>query len=123
MTTVILGFLFAIIGIIVGQFMPTVSYEYSKYLAIAIMAALDSIIGALSAKTQNKYDVYIFISGFFLNAVIAIIFTLIGENLNVDIYLAAIFVFVYRIFNNLAAIRRYIIGKVIDKKRNNKFIE
>ena len=34
-----------ILGCVVGSFMPTVGYEYSKYLAIAIMAALDSIIG------------------------------------------------------------------------------
>ena len=117
MTTVIYGTICAIFGCIVGSFLPTVGYEYSKYLAIAIMAALDSIIGAFSAKTQQKYDINIFITGFFLNAIIAIIFTMIGQNLDVDIYLAAIFVFVYRIFNNLSVIRRYFITKVIDKRK------
>lgn len=117
MTTFLMGILCVILGCAVGSFMPTVSYEYSKYLAIAIMAALDSIIGALSAKAQKKFDIYIFLSGFFVNAIIAIIFTMIGENLDVDIYLAAIFVFVYRIFNNLSVIRRYLIGKVIDKRK------
>lgn len=118
MTTFIYGLICVILGCIVGSFMPTVGYEYSKYLAIAIMAALDSIVGAFSAKTQNKYDIHIFISGFFLNAIIAIIFTMIGQNLDVDIYLAAIFVFVYRIFNNLSVIRRFFITKVIDKRKN-----
>ncbi len=119
MSTVIYGVICAILGCVVGSFMPTVGYEYSKYLAIAIMAALDSIVGAFSAKTQGKYDINIFITGFFLNAIIAIIFTMIGQNLDVDIYLAAIFVFVYRIFNNLSVIRRFFIAKVIDK-RNKK---
>ncbi len=118
MTTFIYGIACVLLGCIVGNFMPTVGYEYSKYLAIAIMAALDSIIGAFSAKTQDKYDINIFISGFFLNAIIAIIFTMIGQNLDVDIYLAAIFVFVYRIFNNLSVIRRFFITKVIDKRKN-----
>ena len=118
MTTIIYGIICVIFGCVVGTFMPTVGYEYSKYLAIAIMAALDSIIGAFAAKTQEKYDINIFITGFFLNAIIAIIFTMIGQNLDVDIYLAAIFVFVFRIFNNLSVIRRYFITKVIDKKKN-----
>ncbi|MBQ9279665.1 MAG: small basic family protein [Clostridia bacterium] len=115
--TFTLGLICVILGCVVGSFMPTISYVYSKYLAIAIMAALDSIIGALSSTTQNKFDMSVFISGFFVNAVIAIMFTMIGENLNVDIYLAAIFVFVYRIFNNLAVIRRHFIGKVVERKK------
>mgnify|MGYP002710182878 CR=1 FL=1 len=38
--------------------------------------------------------------------------TYLGEKLNVDIYLAAIFVFVGRMFNNLGFIRRYYIEKL-----------
>ena len=37
--------------------------------------------------------------------------TYLGQKLNVDIYLAAIFVFVWRMFNNLGIIRRYYIEK------------
>ena len=39
---------------------------------------------------------------------------------NVDIYLAAIFVFVSRMFTNLAIIRRYYIEKWTKKKEMNK---
>ena len=107
-----------LLGVLFGFVTPMIPYAYTKYTAIAIMAALDSIIGAFAAKTQEKYDINIFITGFFLNAIIAIIFTMIGQNLDVDIYLAAIFVFVFRIFNNLSVIRRYFIVKVIDKRKN-----
>ncbi len=117
MLTLVLGAISIVIGCVIGFQMPVVSYEYSKYLAIAIMAALDSTIGAFAAKTQEKYDYKIFISGFFTNAIIAILFTLIGENLDVDIYVAAIFVFVFRIFNNLSVIRRYIIEKFIATRK------
>ena len=41
--------------------------------------------------------------------------TLLGEKLNVDIYLAAIIVFVGRMFNNLAIIRRYYVEKWSEK--------
>ena len=62
----------------------------------------------------------IFVSGFFGNAILAIVLTYLGEKLNVDIYLAAIFVFVSRMFNNLGFIRRYYIEKLAEKKENKK---
>ena len=37
--------------------------------------------------------------------------TILGEKLNVDIYLAAIVVFVWRMFMNLGTIRRYYVEK------------
>ena len=39
----------------------------------------------------------------------------LGQKLNVDIYLAAIVVFVGRMFNNLASIRRYYIDRFSNK--------
>ena len=39
---IILG---CIIGAIVGNFAPIISYTYSGYLAIGIIAALDSVFG------------------------------------------------------------------------------
>ncbi len=111
MITILLGFISVILGCVAGYLIPTISFVYSKYLAIAIMAAIDSIIGAFASKTQGKFNMLIFLSGFFVNAIIAILFTLIVESLNVDIYLAAIFVFVYRIFNNLSIIRRFFVEK------------
>lgn len=122
MAMFILGSISIILGIIMGIAAPTVPYKYSNYVAIAIMAAIDSVAGALASKIQEKFNINVFISGFFINAVIAILFTLIGESLNVDIYLAAIFVFVYRIFNNLSVIRRYFIEeatKAIEKKKRD----
>ena len=118
------SFIIAIIcifaGIGFGILAPIVPYAYSNYLAIAIMAAFDSIIGALVAHTKNTFDLNIFVSGFFINALIAISFTMIGECLNVDIYLAAIFVFVFRIFNNLSIIRRFLLTE-FSKIRTEKY--
>lgn len=109
-------------GIILGFVAPLVPYAYMKYIAIAIIAAFDSIIGAWAAYSKDTFDLNIFVSGFFVNAVIAIALTMIGEALNADIYLAAIFVFVYRIFNNLSIIRRFLLEewskKKLKKKRN-----
>ena len=100
-----------ILGAIVGMNVPIISYTYSGYLAIAIVAALDSVFGAITSSIKGNFDLKIFISGFFGNALLSIALTWLGEKLNVDIYLAAIVVFVGRMFTNLAIIRRYYIDK------------
>ena len=120
MKSVIISIICVLGGVLLGFFAPTVPYVYMKYLAIAIMAAFDSIIGAWAAHTQNTFDLNIFATGFFVNAIIAIVFTMIGEALNVDIYSVAIFVFVFRIFNNLSIIRRYMLEGMSKKKIKNK---
>ena len=106
----------SLLGVFLGYFTPLIPYAYTKYTAIAIMAALDSLIGALNATMQKKYNMGIFVSGFFTNIFIAIAFTILGESLDVDISLAAIFVFVFRIFNNLSTIRRQILSNIGNKK-------
>ena len=116
MKSSIISIICIVAGVILGALAPTVPFAYSSYLAIAIMAAFDSIIGAWVAETKHTFDLAIFVSGFFINALIAILFTVIGESLNVDIYLAAIFVFVFRIFNNLSQIRRFVLGENAKKK-------
>ena len=107
-----------ILGAIIGMNAPIISYTYSSYLAIAIIAALDSVFGGIASVINKNFDLKIFISGFFGNAILAILLTILGQKLNVDIYLAAIVVFVWRMFLNLAIIRRYYV-----EKWSNKFKE
>ena len=109
---IILGCIF---GMLVGVNMPVVSYTYSSYVAIAIVAAMDTVLGGISSYIQKKFDIKIFITGFFGNAILSILLTYLGNNLNVDIYLAAVFVFVGRMFTNLAIIRRYYVEKISEK--------
>lgn len=100
-----------ILGAIVGIKVPTISYSYSSYLAIAIIAALDSVFGGISGTLKGEFDFKVFISGFFCNSILSIILTFLGNKLNVDIYLAAIVVFVGRMFINLTIIRKHYIDK------------
>lgn len=100
-----------ILGAILGMNSPLIPYTYSGYLAIAIMAALDTVFGGIKSILQKNFDMKIFVSGFFINAITAMLLTYLGSKLNVDIYLAAIIVFVGRIFTDMAIIRRYYIEK------------
>lgn len=112
-----------ILGAIIGMNSPIISYTYSSYLAIAIIAALDSVFGGIASVIKKNFDLKIFISGFFGNAILAILLTILGQKLNVDIYLAAIVVFVWRMFMNLGTIRRYYVEKwtgKLAKKQNEE---
>ena len=111
-----------ILGALIGMNAPMISYTYSSYLAIAIIAALDSVFGGITSVINKNFDLKIFVTGFFGNAILAILLTILGQKLNVDIYLAAIVVFVGRMFVNLAIIRRYYVDKWIKiiKKRKVK---
>lgn len=108
-----------LVGIILGVNAPAISYLYSDYLAISIIAALDSVFGGITATLKENFDFKIFVTGFFGNAILSILLTFLGNKLNVDIYLAAIVVFVGRMFNNLTIIRRFYLEKW-SKVRENK---
>ena len=108
-----------VLGVVLGINAPMISYTYSSYLAIAIIAALDSVFGGISSVIKKNFDLKIFITGFFGNAILSILLTILGQKLNVDIYLAAIVVFVGRMFTNLAIIRRYYVDKWTNKIPKN----
>ena len=102
---------FAIAGILTGiNFI--IPYAYSKYVAVAIIACLDTVFGALAANINKKFKINTFLSGFFGNAIIAMFLTYIGEKLNVDIYLGVVIVFSGRLLNNFAIIRRGFVEKI-----------
>lgn len=112
---------FVIAGVLMGLNVE-IPYSYSNYIAVAILACLDSVFGAFSANIEKKFDMKLFISGFFGNSIIATFLVLIGEKLNVDIYLAVVIVFSGRLLNNFAAIRRNFTNKIDEKaiKKSNE---
>ena len=105
-----------IIGALIGMNAPVISYTYSSYLSIAIIAALDTVFGGIASVVKKNFDLKIFLSGFFVNSILSILLTVLGQKLNVDIYLATIFVFISRMFNNLTIIRRYYVEKWSKKR-------
>jgi len=111
-----LPFLGLILGLTLGLLtdiqIPSV---YENYLSIAVLAALDTIVGGMRAHLQQVYDDKVFITGFFFNIALAIGLAFLGVHLGVDLYLAAIFAFGVRLFQNIAIIRRILIQKWEDR--------
>lgn len=101
-----------ILGLAIGWFSPfSVPVEYSKYLSVAILAALDSVLGGIRAAQENHFDSAVFLSGFFSNILLAGILAYVGDRIGVDLFLAAVVAFGVRLFNNLAIIRRHLINR------------
>lgn len=99
-----------LVGVLLGLVSNvTIDFALSRYSAVAILAALDSVLGAVRAELDGVYDNRIFISGFVVNALVAVILTFIGDRLSLDLYLVALITFGLRIFNNVALIRRHFI--------------
>jgi small basic protein len=106
-----------LIGILIGTLLPfQVPADIAKYISVSFLAGLDSVIGAVRADIEEKYDFLVFASGFVMNAVIAGVLTFMGDRLGVDLYLAALVTFGVRIFENLGWIRRDLISKYRDKQ-------
>ncbi len=97
-----------LVGILLGLVLNVnVGFELSRYSAVAILAALDSVLGAVRAELDGVYNNRIFVSGFVVNTIVAVLLTFIGDRLGLDLYLVALITFGLRIFQNVALIRRH----------------
>jgi small basic protein len=115
---IMLPLLGLIIGIVLGIFIPyDIPAAYSNYVAIAILAAIDSVFGGVLATLQKKFNLSVFLTGFFGNAILAAMLAYIGDKLGIQLYLAAVFAFGNRLFLNFAIIRRILLNK-LSKKDN-----
>jgi small basic protein len=111
------GWWIPILGLLIGLGLGTalsltVPAEYSRYTAMAILAGLDSVLGAVRAELDGDFDNRIFLTGFFTNIVLAGFLTFLGDRLGVELYIAAIVAFGVRMFNNLAIIRRQLLERL-----------
>ena len=82
-----------------------VPLSYASYLAVAVLAALDTVFGGIRSGLEHRFKSDIFFSGFFVNTVAAGFLAFIGDKIGVPLTLVASIVFGYRIFQNLSLIR------------------
>ncbi|HTS14452.1 MAG TPA: small basic family protein [Candidatus Sulfotelmatobacter sp.] len=97
-----------LLGVLLGLVLQvSVSFEFARYSAVAILASFDSVLGAIRAELDGTFNDRIFLSGFIVNALVAVLLTFLGDQLGLDLYLVALIAFGLRIFNNVALIRRH----------------
>lgn len=105
-----------ILGLILGQaYTFHIPPVYAKYLGVALLASMDSVLGGIRGVLEDKYDGMVFLTGFFSNAVLASSLTFIGDRVELPLYYTAIFVFGVRLFQNLAIVRRLLLDMLFAK--------
>ena len=99
-----------LIGLSIGYMSPIViPLAYTKLFSVALVAALDAAFGGLRSAISERFDKHVFVTGFFSNTLLAAALVFIGDRLGIDLYYVALLAFGFRIFKNLAVIRRYLL--------------
>lgn len=93
--------------------------DYASYLSLAALAGLDSIFGGIRAGIEGKFHDDIFLTGFVVNTLLAAGLAYLGDQIGVDLLLAAVVALGGRVFLNLSLIRRYWLTQASLKKREN----
>lgn len=98
-----------VVGVVAGLVLqPSVPAPLEPYVPIAIIAALDAVVGALRALGEKRFNDRVFVVSFLSNVLIAAAMVYLGDQLGVGSQLSTgvIVVLGMRIFANAAAIRR-----------------
>ena len=105
-------------GLLIGSISPIViPLAYTKLFSVALVAALDAAFGGLRSAISERFDKHVFVTGFFSNTLLAATLVFIGDRLGIDLYYVALLAFGFRIFKNLAVIRRYLLKDYRDGAR------
>jgi small basic protein len=101
-----------LVGIIVGLVLePAVPAWLQPYLPVAIVAALDAVVGATRALLDGVFRDRVFVISFLSNVFVAAVIVWIGDLLGVGAQMSTgvVVVLTMRIFSNAAAIRRHLL--------------
>ncbi len=122
-------FLLPLLALLAGFilfYMPLSGYSLAEnvapYTAIALLAGMDTVLGGWRAWLIDEFDEPVFVTGFFVNALLAAGLVALGERLGLQagfaegqisiMMIGAVVVFSSRIFNNLAVLRRLLIDRL-----------
>ena len=106
------------LGFAVVYFVPVkVPANLASYLSLAALAGLDSVLGGIRAGIEGKFHQDIFVSGFLVNTSLAVALAFLGDQIGVELWLAAVVLLGGRVFLNLSLIRRYWLTQAAASKK------
>lgn len=105
----------ALFGLVVGALVaivlqPTVPQDLGRYVAVAVVAAVDAGLGGVRSYLEHTFNDRIFVVAFLSNAALALFLVWVGDQLGADLVTAVGVVLGVRIFQNVAAVRRRVFG-------------
>ncbi|MBX6389340.1 MAG: small basic family protein [Frankia sp.] len=92
-------------GVLAG---PDAPGWLAPYLPVAVVAAIDALVGGLRAALERVFDDRVFVGSFLVNTAAAVLLAALGERLGVGgpLTTAVLIVFGIRIFTNVTSLRR-----------------
>jgi small basic protein len=97
--------------------LPAITGLSAEYLAVACLAGLDSICGGVRAGLEGKFHNDVFATGFISNTIIVFFLAWLGDQIGINLVLAAVVVLGARVFTNLSLIRRYALTRWQDRQQ------
>ncbi len=92
-----------------------------EFVGVAALAGIDTVFGGMRAALEGRFRNDLFVTGFFLNIVLAVALVALGFAIGVgELYLAAVITFGSRLFLNLSLIRRHYITRLADAKERKR---
>lgn len=101
------------VGVVLGLLLqPAVPGWLEPYLPIAVIAALDAVFGGVRASLEGIFNDRVFVISILSNVLVAGLIVFLGNQLGVGVQLSTgvVVVLGLRIFSNVAAIRRHLLG-------------
>ena len=119
---ILLPIIALIVGFLIAQLLDVnaVKGVTGVYLALACVAGLDTVCGGIRAGLEGKFLNDVFFTGFLSNVLIAFFLAWLGDQIGINLFLAAVLVLGWRIFTNLSLIRRYLLTKWQDTRERRR---
>ncbi len=116
----------AVVGIAVGILLAlfvdiNIPPAYSLYMAVAVLAAMDCVVGAIVSISRKRFNMKIFITGLIFNGFVSAAMVYIGKLIGIELSLAPILLFGVRILKKFSIFRRFLLNKY--KKRGTIYTE
>ncbi len=89
---------------------PTVPQDLARYVAMVVVTAVDATLGGFRSSLERTFSDRVFVASFVSNAAVAVLLVWLGDQLGIDLVTAVVVVLGIRIFQNVAAIRRRLLG-------------
>ena len=104
------------LALVASQFIQPLGGVYAQYVAVACLAGLDTVSGGVRSGLEGKFHNDVFITGFISNVLIAFFISWLGDQIGINLFLAAALVLGSRIYTNLSLIRRFALSKWQDAR-------
>lgn len=106
------------VGLILGRFLSApIEPLLGTYLAIAALAGMDTLFGGIRSAMETKFRSEIFVTGFVSNVLVSCLLAWLGDQIGINLFLAAAIILGTRIFSNISLMRRLLFNRLQESRR------